>query len=55
MASRDGARALGRRTGQIVPGYTADLILVDFDRPSLTPPATVWRTTWSIPPGGPTW
>ena len=37
MASRDGARALGRRTGQIVPGYTADLILVDFDRPSLTP------------------
>ena len=37
MATRDGARALGRRTGQIAPGYTADLILVDFDRPSLTP------------------
>ena len=28
MASRDGARALGRRTGQIVPGYTADLIVL---------------------------
>ena len=37
MATRDGARALGRRTGQIAPGYTADLILVDFDRPNLIP------------------
>lgn len=37
MATRDGAAALGRKTGQIAPGYTADLILVDFDRPSLTP------------------
>lgn len=37
MATRDGAKALGRRTGQITPGYMADLILVDFDRPHLTP------------------
>lgn len=37
MATRDGAKALGRRTGQITPGYLADLILVDFDRPHLTP------------------
>ncbi len=37
MATRDGARALGRRTGQIAPDFTADLILVDFDRPHLTP------------------
>ena len=35
MATRDGAKALGRKTGQIAPGYTADLILVD--RPALTP------------------
>lgn len=27
----------GGGPGQIAPGYTADLILVDFDRPSLTP------------------
>lgn len=37
MATRDGAAALGRKTGQIAPGYTADLILVDFDRPNLAP------------------
>lgn len=37
MATRDGAKALGRHTGQIAPGYTADLILVDFTRPHLTP------------------
>lgn len=37
MATRDGAKALGRNTGRIAPGCTADLILVDFDRPSLTP------------------
>ena len=37
MATCDGARALGRKTGRIAPGYTADLILVDFDRPNLTP------------------
>lgn len=37
MATRDGAKALGRKTGQIAPGYAADLILVDFTRPSLTP------------------
>lgn len=37
MATRDGAKALGRNTGRIAPGCTADLILVDFDRPHLTP------------------
>jgi len=37
MATADGAKALGRRTGQIAPGYDADLILVDFSRPNLTP------------------
>ena len=37
MATADGAKALGRKTGRISPGYLADLILVDFDRPHLTP------------------
>ena len=37
MATCDGAKALGRRTGRIEPGYQADLILVDFDRPHMTP------------------
>lgn len=37
MATREGAKALGRQTGRIAPGYTADLILVDFTRPHLTP------------------
>ena len=37
MATCDGARALGRHTGVIAPGYTADLILVDFSRLNLTP------------------
>lgn len=37
MATCDGAKALGRKTGRIAPGYLADLILVDFDRPHLTP------------------
>lgn len=37
MATVNGAKALGRKTGRIAPGYTADLILVDFDRPHLTP------------------
>jgi 5-methylthioadenosine/S-adenosylhomocysteine deaminase len=37
MATRDGAKALGRKTGQIKAGCTADLILVDFHRPHLTP------------------
>lgn len=37
MATRDGGKALGRKTGVIAPGYTADLILVDFTRPHLTP------------------
>lgn len=37
MATREGGWALGRKTGVIAPGYTADLILVDFTRPHLTP------------------
>ena len=37
MATCDGAKALGRKTGVIAPGYAADLILVDFDRPNLIP------------------
>lgn len=37
MATREGAKALGRQTGRIAPGYVADLILVDFTRPHLTP------------------
>ncbi|MPM17065.1 5-methylthioadenosine/S-adenosylhomocysteine deaminase [bioreactor metagenome] len=37
MATVNGAKALGRKTGQIRPGYDADLILLDFNRPSLTP------------------
>ena len=37
MATVNGARALGRNTGRIEAGRTADLILVDFDAPNLTP------------------
>lgn len=38
MATVNGAKALGRTdTGVIAPGKTADLILVDFDRPNLIP------------------
>ncbi len=37
MATRNGAKALGRKTGRIAPGYDADLILVDFDAPNLIP------------------
>ena len=37
MATADGARALGRKTGQIVPGYQADLILVDSSHLNLIP------------------
>ena len=37
MATCDGAKALGRKAGKIEAGYTADLILVDFHRPNLTP------------------
>ena len=37
LATREGAKALGRQTGRIAPGYVADLILVDFTRPHLTP------------------
>ena len=37
MATVRGARALGRNTGCIAAGCTADLILVDFDVPNLIP------------------
>lgn len=37
MATVNGGKALGRKTGKIEVGYTADLILVDFDQPNLIP------------------
>ena len=37
MATCDGAKALGRKTGSIQAGYEADLILVDFSHLNLTP------------------
>ena len=37
MATRNGAKALGRRTGRVEAGYDADLILVDFDALNLIP------------------
>ena len=37
MATVNGAKALGRNTGVIAPGKVADLILVDFSAPNLTP------------------
>lgn len=37
MATVNGAKALGRNTGRIEQGLDADLILVDFDAPNLTP------------------
>ncbi len=37
VATVNGARALGRNTGRIAPGYVADLILVDFQKPNLIP------------------
>ena len=37
MATAGGARALGRPTGQIAAGKVADLILLDFSAPNLTP------------------
>ena len=37
MATVNGAKALGRNTGVISAGKVADLILVDFSAPNLTP------------------
>lgn len=37
MATVNGAKALGRKTGSIQPGYDADIILLDFTRPGLVP------------------
>ena len=45
MATVNGARALGRTdTGVIAPGRTADLILLDFTRPGLTPCHDVYES-----------
>ena len=37
MATVNGGKALGRKTGKIETGYAADLILVDFDAPNNFP------------------
>ncbi|MEG1999936.1 MAG: amidohydrolase [Evtepia sp.] len=37
MATVNGGKALGRKTGKIATGYTADLILLDCNRPHLLP------------------
>jgi 5-methylthioadenosine/S-adenosylhomocysteine deaminase len=38
MATQNGARAIGlEKTGVIAPGYAADLILIDTDRPHFLP------------------
>jgi 5-methylthioadenosine/S-adenosylhomocysteine deaminase len=37
MATVNGGKALGRKTGVIAPGYVADLILLDFRHPNLMP------------------
>lgn len=37
MATANGGAALGRKTGRIAAGYTADLILVNFDTPNNFP------------------
>ena len=37
MATANGGKALGRKTGMIQAGYDADLILVDFSHLNLTP------------------
>lgn len=37
MATRNGAKALGHRTGQLKEGYKADIILVDTDNAIFTP------------------
>lgn len=37
MATVNGGKALGRKTGCIAKGFDADLILIDFDRPNLIP------------------
>jgi 5-methylthioadenosine/S-adenosylhomocysteine deaminase len=46
MATREGARALGMdaEIGSIEPGKRADLILVERDRPHLTPDRDPWST-----------
>lgn len=37
MATVNGGKALGRKTGKIETGYAADLILVNFDAPNNFP------------------
>lgn len=41
MATTHGAAALGRHTGCIAAGYTADLILLDLQKPHLTPAPSI--------------
>ncbi len=45
MATRDGAKALGRKTGVISEGYVADLIVLDLDQVHLMPVHNVVDTT----------
>ena len=54
MATREGARALGMsdEIGSIEPGKRADLILVDRDRPHMTPDADPWSTLAYSATGG---
>jgi 5-methylthioadenosine/S-adenosylhomocysteine deaminase len=37
MATVEGARALGLRAGLVAPGYLADLVILDLDRPYFSP------------------
>jgi 5-methylthioadenosine/S-adenosylhomocysteine deaminase len=37
MATRNGARALGHETGQLIPGHKADVILIDTNSTMFTP------------------
>ncbi len=44
IATANGGNALGRKTGRIQPGYTADLILVNPDTPHTLPVHDVIET-----------
>ncbi len=44
MATVNGAAALGRHSGCIAEGYTADIILLDLSRPHLTPAHSIPET-----------
>lgn len=57
VATIGGARVLGMadRIGSIIPGKEADIILVDIQKPHVTPPFTALFRTSSMRPAGPTW